>query len=314
MTQSLLYRIAGLPGSWHGRWTSGQTRTAATAAPPISIARVGVSERARIPRLSLRRVSRRREEPSVNDLAIDRGARPNARPEFAARVAALDWPRIGEGLDALGYATTGPILATDECAGLRATYADDGLFRSRVVMSRHGFGRGEYRYYAYPLPAPVAALRAAFYRFLAPVANRWQGLAGHDGRYPPEQTQFLAGCRAAGQTRPTPLLLRYGPGDYNCLHQDLYGGEVFPVQVAILLSEPAVDFAGGEFLLTEQRPRGQSRAEVVPLGRGEAVIFAVNQRPVRGARRLHHVRMRHGVSRLRRGERYVLGLILHDAA
>jgi uncharacterized protein len=245
------------------------------------------------------------------DLAIDPLGAAAAAP--ASRVAGLDWVRIGDELDAYGAATTGPLLAGDECVRLRAAYDEGGLFRSRVAMSRHGFGRGEYQYFAYPLPGSVAALRAGFYRELAPVANRWQDLAGRDTRYPPEHAQYLARCHAAGQRRPTPLLLRYGPGDFNCLHQDLYGGEVFPLQVAILLSEPGIEFAGGEFVLTEQRPRAQSRAEVVPLRAGEAVIFTVDARPVRGARRAHRVRMRHGVSRVRRGERYTLGLILHDA-
>jgi hypothetical protein len=180
-------------------------------------------------------------------------------------------------------------------------------------MSRHGFGRGEYQYFAYPLPDPVAALRTEFYRRLAPIANRWQALTGRETRYPHEHDRYLARCHAAGQSRPTPLLLRYGPGDFNCLHQDRYGGELFPLQVAILLSGPGTDFEGGEFVLTEQRPRAQSRAEVVPLRLGEAVIFAVDQRPVRGVRGIHRVRLRHGVSRIRRGERYTLGLILHDA-
>jgi len=250
----------------------------------------------------------------MDDLANDRKARADTAPDFAARVAALDWAHLGDELDAHGYAVTGPLLASDECAALRSAYANAALFRSRVVMSRHGFGRGEYQYFGYPLPGPVAALRDAVYRALAPVANRWQVLDGSDERYPATHPQFLARCHAAGQTRPTPLLLRYGPGDYNCLHQDLYGGEVFPLQAAMLLSEPGVDFAGGEFVLTEQRPRAQSRAEVVPLGLGAAVIFAVDRRPVRGARGTHHVRMRHGVSRLRCGERYTLGLILHDGA
>jgi hypothetical protein len=232
---------------------------------------------------------------------------------LAARVAALDWERIGTGLDADGYATAGPLLDATECAGLRAAYADDALFRSRVIMARHGFGRGEYRYFAYPLPDPVATLRERFYAFLAPLADRWQALAGREWRYPATHAEYLARCRDVGQMRPTPLLLRYGPGDYNCLHQDLYGGEAFPLQVVILLSAPGADFDGGEFLLTEQRPRAQSRGEVVPLARGEVAIFAVDRRPVRGARRVHHVRLRHGVSRVRRGERCTLGLILHDA-
>ena len=230
-----------------------------------------------------------------------------------ARIDALDWCAIGAALDALGCATAGPVLAAGECAALAAAYGDAARFRSRIVMSRHGFGRGEYQYFAYPLPETVAALRTAFYRGLAPIANRWQALAGRGAGYPAEHAPYLARCHAAGQTRPTPLLLHYGPDDYNCLHQDRYGGELFPLQVAILLSEPGTDFDGGEFVLTEQRPRAQSRAEVVPLRRGEAVIFAVDERPVPGVRGVRHVRMRHGVSRLRRGERYTLGLILHDA-
>ncbi len=243
----------------------------------------------------------------------DTALAPAAGAKLAARVAALDWTQIGADLDADGYAIAGTLLSAAECAALRASYADEALFRSRVVMARHGFGRGEYRYFAYPLPEPVATMRAVFYEFLAPLANHWQALAGREGRFPALHAEYLARCRDAGQTRPTPLLLRYGPGDYNCLHQDLYGGEAFPLQVAILLSAPDADFEGGEFLLTEQRPRAQSRGAVVPLARGEAVIFAVDRRPVRGARRVHHVRLRHGVSRVRRGERCTLGLILHDA-
>ena len=232
----------------------------------------------------------------------------------ADRVAQLDWARIGADLDGLGCATAGCILSVAECASLRAAYANQSLYRSRVVMSRHGFGRGEYQYFAYPLPGLVAALRAQFYHHLAPVANRWQEAAGRDARYPDAHAQFLARCHAAGQSRPTPLLLRYGPGDYNCLHQDLYGEQLFPLQVVILLSAPVMEFGGGELVLTEQRPRMQSRAEVMPLRQGEAAIFAVNERPVRGLRGTYRVRMRHGVSRLRHGERYTLGLIFHDAA
>ncbi|WP_375465216.1 2OG-Fe(II) oxygenase [uncultured Methylobacterium sp.] len=231
----------------------------------------------------------------------------------ADAVAGLDWPRIEADLDAFGCAATGPLLDAAACAALRASYDDAARFRSRVVMARHGFGRGEYKYFAHPLPDAVAALRPALYRRLAPVADRWNATLGLDLRYPAEHDAFLARCHAAGQTRPTPLLLKYGPGDYNCLHQDLYGTHVFPLQVAILLSEPGRDFGGGEFVLTEQRPRMQSRAEVVALARGEAVIFAVHTRPVQGTRGPYRVTLRHGVSRVRFGERYTTGLIFHDA-
>jgi hypothetical protein len=205
-------------------------------------------------------------------------------------------------------------LSPAECAALAAAYDDDAAFRSRVVMARHGYGRGEYRYFAYPLPDLVATLRTALYERLAPIANAWNAALGLPVRYPPDHAGFLARCHAAGQTRPTPLLLRYGTGDYNCLHQDLYGEHVFPLQVACLLAEPGTDFTGGEFVLTEQRPRMQSRAEVVALARGEGVIFAVHRRPVRGARGVTRVNLRHGVSRLRSGRRHTLGVIFHDAA
>jgi hypothetical protein len=197
---------------------------------------------------------------------------------------------------------------------LAGGYGNDALFRSRVVMERHGFGRGEYRYYAYPLPADLAQLRTGLYPPLARIANRWQAALGLDERYPLEHAQYLARCHAAGQARPTPLLLQYGPGDYNCLHQDLYGEHVFPLQVAVLLSRPDEDFSGGEFVLTEQRPRMQSRAEVVPLRQGDAVVFPVHTRPVNGTRGVYRVNMRHGVSRLRSGHRHTLGIIFHDAA
>ncbi|WP_128565874.1 2OG-Fe(II) oxygenase [Methylobacterium crusticola] len=226
----------------------------------------------------------------------------------------MDWDRIAADLDGFGCAATGPLLDGAACAALRALYAEEAPFRSRIVMARHGFGRGEYKYYAYPLPGPVAALRAPLYARLAPLANRWNDQMGIGVRYPAEHAAFLARCHAAGQARPTPLLLRYGPGDYNCLHQDLYGEHVFPLQVAILLSEPGRAFTGGEFVLTEQRPRMQSRAEVVPLGQGEGVIFAVRHRPVQGARGPYRVTLRHGVSRVRSGERYTTGIIFHDAA
>ena len=228
-------------------------------------------------------------------------------------VDALDWPRIEEELDGWGSAVLGPLLSKDECRAIASLYADDARFRSRVVMSRHGFGRGEYKYFSYPLPDLVAKLRADFYPRLAPIANRWNELLNVDVRYPTQHSQFLKRCAEAGQTRPTPLLLQYAAGDYNCLHQDLYGEHVFPLQVAVLLSQPGEDFTGGEFVLTEQRPRMQSRAEVVPLRQGDAVIFAVHHRPVKGVRGMYRVNMRHGVSRLRSGHRHTLGVIFHDA-
>ena len=225
----------------------------------------------------------------------------------------LDWRRIEGDLDAYGCAATGPLLDAQQCEILRGAYAEDALFRSRVIMGRHGFGQGEYRYFAYPLPELIGELRAGLYPRLAPIANRWYASMGLSPRFPAEHADFLARCHAAGQTRPTPLLLKYGAGDYNCLHQDLYGEHVFPLQIAILLSAPGRDFTGGEFVLTEQRPRMQSRAEVVPLSQGEGVIFAVNQRPVQGSRGAYRVTLRHGVSRLRSGERFTLGVIFHDA-
>jgi uncharacterized protein len=229
-------------------------------------------------------------------------------------VAGLDWAGIEADLDARGCATTGPLLTPEACAELRALYDRDERFRSRIVMARHGFGQGEYKYYAYPLPDPIAALRTALYARLVPIANRWNAALGQPVRFPEGHGAFLDRCHAAGQSRPTPLLLRYGPGDYNCLHQDLYGEHVFPFQVAILLSAPGRDFTGGEFVLTEQRPRMQSRAEVVPLQQGEGVIFAVHHRPVAGTRGTYRVTLRHGVSRVRTGERFVTGVIFHDAA
>ena len=228
--------------------------------------------------------------------------------------AQIDWMHAMADLDAYGCAVIGPLLNPAACAALIGLYDDDARFRSRVVMARHGFGRGEYKYFADPLPDTVAALRRALYLRLAPIANRWNAAMGIDVRYPPEHTAFLARCHEAGQSRPTPLLLKYGPGDYNCLHQDIYGAHVFPLQVAILLSDPARDFTGGEFVLTEQRPRMQSRAEVVPLTRGMGVVFAVRERPVQGTRGVYRVTMRHGVSRVRSGERWTLGIIFHDAA
>jgi uncharacterized protein len=233
--------------------------------------------------------------------------------DIAARVDAIDWTRVTADLDAQGCAVLKGLLAPDECAALAAMYPDDGHFRSRVVMGRHGFGRGEYKYFAYPLPGLIAELRPALYARFAGIANRWNEAMGIDVRYPAVHDAFLKRCHDAGQTRPTPLLLQYEAGDYNCLHQDLYGEHVFPLQVAILLSEPGRDFAGGEFVLTEQRPRMQSRAEVVPLTRGDAVAFAVHHRPVQGTRGTYRVNLRHGVSRLRSGHRYTVGVIFHDA-
>jgi hypothetical protein len=230
------------------------------------------------------------------------------------RIAALDWDRIAADLDAHGAAGTGPLLTPEECAALVSTYDDPTGFRSRIVMARHGFGRGEYQYFAAPLPPLVAGLRTALYSRLAPIANAWAERLGEEHRLPPDLAAFAAACHAAGQARPTPLLLRYGPGDYNCLHQDLYGPLVFPLQVAFLLSAPGRDFTGGEFVLTEQRPRMQSRAEVVPLTQGEGVIFPVHHRPVQGARGTYRVNLRHGVSRIRSGLRHTLGIIFHDAA
>ena len=237
----------------------------------------------------------------------------SAARSLASPVAALDWTRIAADLDAHGCATTGPLLSSEQCSALAETYGSDARFRSRVVMARHGFGRGEYKYFAYPLPEPVAALRGTLYPPLAEIANRWNEAMGIALRYPQDHADYLARCHQAGQTRPTPLLLQYGAGDYNCLHQDLYGEHVFPLQVTILLSRPGEDFTGGEFVLTEQRPRMQSRAEIVPLAQGEAVIFPVHHRPVQGTRGVYRVNMRHGVSRLRSGHRHTLGIIFHDA-
>ncbi|CAN5532491.1 2OG-Fe(II) oxygenase [soil metagenome] len=232
---------------------------------------------------------------------------------LASRLKAIDWPDIATELDARGCAVIEKLVSPQQCAAMAALYPDDSKFRSRVVMGRHGFGRGEYKYFGYPLPDSIATLRPALYVPLADIANRWNAAMGIEVRYPREHAAFLERCHAAGQTRPTPLLLQYGEGDYNCLHQDLYGEHVFPLQVAILLSEPGQDFSGGEFVLTEQRPRMQSRPEVVPLRRGDAVVFAVHHRPVQGTRGIHRVNLRHGVSRLRFGHRHTLGVIFHDA-
>jgi hypothetical protein len=231
----------------------------------------------------------------------------------ASRVASLDWVLIAEELDTQGCAVIEHLLSPGECRSVAALYPQDERFRSRVVMARHGFGRGEYKYFASPLPDLVADLRTALYPPLAEVASRWNAAMTIDVRYPGEHARFLERCHKAGQVRPTPLLLQYEPGDFNCLHQDLYGENVFPLQVAILLSEPGEDFTGGEFVLTEQRPRLQSRAEVVPLRQGDAVVFAVHHRPVQGTRGTYRVSLRHGVSRLRSGRRSTLGIIFHDA-
>ena len=234
--------------------------------------------------------------------------------EAAARVASIDWERVAGNLDAQGSAIIERLLEPAQCDALTALYPSEALFRSRVVMARHGFGRGEYKYFGYPLPDVVGGLRAAFYPRLVPIANRWNATMRIDVRFPDAHAQFIQRCHAAGQVRPTPLLLRYGADDYNCLHQDLYGEHVFPLQVAILLSDPGRDFTGGEFVITEQRPRMQSRPEVVPLQQGDAVVFAVHHRPVQGTRGAYRVNLRHGVSRLRSGERYTLGIIFHDAS
>ena len=239
--------------------------------------------------------------------------RPVPPSAFAARIAAIDWERVEGELDAQGCAVLKQLLTPDECSALAALYDDDAHFRSRIVMSRHGFGRGEYKYFSYPLPDLIAELRPALYARLCGVANRWNEAMGIDIRYPERHEAFLKRCHEAGQTRPTPLLLRYEAGDYNCLHQDLYGEHVFPLQVAILLSEPGRDFEGGEFVLTEQRPRMQSRAEVVALTQGDGVAFAVHHRPVQGTRGSYRVNLRHGVSRLRSGRRHTVGVIFHDA-
>ncbi|MBC8037319.1 MAG: 2OG-Fe(II) oxygenase [Rhizobiales bacterium] len=229
-------------------------------------------------------------------------------------IKAIDWPTVSTDLDAQGWAVMPKLLSAKECDATAALYQKEEGFRSKVVMARHGFGRGEYKYFAYPLPHLIEELRTALYPKLAPIANHWHEAMSMDVRFPKTHAEFIKRCHAAGQARPTPLLLQYGTDDYNCLHQDLYGEHVFPLQVAILLSEPAEDFEGGEFVLTEQRPRMQSRAAVVPLKKGDAVVFAVNSRPVEGTRGFYRVNLRHGVSKLRSGHRHTLGIIFHDAA
>jgi uncharacterized protein len=244
---------------------------------------------------------------------LDRRSFPAPPAPVAVRVDSHNWPEIAAALDDQGSAVIDGLLTPAECVAIAGLYAHEDHFRSHVRMARHGFGRGEYRYFSYPLPDLVAGLRTALYARLSPIANAWHERLGIAMRYPPRHDEFIEKCHAAGQTRPTPLLLQYGPGDFNCLHQDLYGDLAFPLQVAILLSEPGADFTGGEFVLTEQRPRMQSRAEVVPLRLGSGVAFAVHQRPVQGTRGVYRVNMRHGVSRLRSGQRHTLGIIFHDA-
>ncbi|HEX3499892.1 MAG TPA: 2OG-Fe(II) oxygenase [Stellaceae bacterium] len=239
--------------------------------------------------------------------------RPAAASDIAVRMAQQDWRRIAASLDAEGCAVMSAALTAEECQALAATYGAEDRFRSRIVMARHGYGCGEYKYFSLPLPDLVADLRTALYSLLAAIANRWNEALGIETRYPDGHATFLHRCHRAGQTKPTPLLLQYGEGDYNCLHQDLYGEHVFPLQAAFLLSKPGRDFTGGEFVLTEQRPRMQSRVEVVPLAQGDGVIFPVHHRPVHGTRGFYRVNLRHGVSRLRSGRRHTLGIIFHDA-
>jgi hypothetical protein len=234
-------------------------------------------------------------------------------PSITQRVESFNWDTITIELDACGAAVLGPLLSLDQCNTLVNGYDNGDLYRSRVIMARHGFGRGEYKYLAYPLPSVIAELRESLYPYLAEIANRWNEAMGIDVRYPADHEAFKVRCHKAGQTKPTPLILKYGAGDYNCLHQDVYGEHVFPLQIAFLLSKPNQEFTGGEFTLTEQRPRMQSRVEVVPLGQGMGVIFPVQYRPVKGARGIYRVNMRHGVSHIRSGQRFTMGVIFHDA-
>ena len=229
------------------------------------------------------------------------------------RIAAIDWKRVEQDLDEQGSAIIDRLLSPSECQAIAGLYERNDMFRSRIVMARHGFGRGEYKYFDYPLPALIECLRTTVYPALVPIANRWNGAMSNPVRYPEKHSDFLRRCHQAGQTRPTPLLLQYGAGDYNALHQDLYGEHVFPLQLAILLSEPGKDFTGGEFVMTEQRPRMQSRPIVLPLRQGDGAVFAVNNRPVQGTRGVYRVKLRHGVSRVRSGHRHTVGIIFHDA-
>jgi uncharacterized protein len=233
--------------------------------------------------------------------------------DIGTRVNAINWHKVEENLDKFGCATVAQLLTPAECDALTALYSREELYRSRVVMARHGFGRGEYKYYGYPLPEMIRSLRETVYPNLVPLANRWNEIMRIETRYPPGHADFIDTCHEAGQLRPTPLILQYAEGDYNCLHQDLYGEHVFPLQLAVLLSVPGRDFTGGEFVMTEQRPRMQSRVEVVPLAQGDAVMFAVHNRPVNGTRGPYRVNLRHGVSRLRSGHRHTVGVIFHDA-
>ncbi len=248
---------------------------------------------------------------------LDGNGDPRGKGDVCAEddnLADRDWESVAVELDADGASVLPRLLSHADCDGIAGFYEDDGIFRSRVVMARHGFGRGEYKYFNYPLPATIGKLRTAVWPKLVPTANRWNEAMRINVRYPETHAEFIERCHGAGQSRPTPLVLSYGAGDYNCLHQDLYGQHVFPLQLAVLLSEPGRDFTGGEFVLTEQRPRMQSRPQVVPLGKGDAVIFAVHHRPVQGTRGYYRVNMRHGVSRIRTGNRRTLGIIFHDAA
>jgi hypothetical protein len=253
-----------------------------------------------------------RDDESMNPAAKNIKSIDSAK-SAAAKVTTLDWERVSQDLDAQGSAVIEAILSPEECQALAGLYMKDDIFRSRVVMEQHGFGRGEYKYFRYPLPGLIAALRTAIYPHLVPIANRWNNAMGIDVRYPEKHADFIERCHRAGQAKPTPLLLKYGADDYNCLHQDLYGEHVFPLQLTVLLSKPDQDFAGGEFVMTEQRPRMQSRPMVVPLRQGDGVVFAVHHRPVQGARGAYRVNLRHGVSRIRRGHRHTLGIIFHDA-
>lgn len=240
-------------------------------------------------------------------------ATPVAIKTIEERVEAVAWEEVSQGLDAEGSAVIKSILSAAECDDVRALYENEDIFRSHVVMERHGFGRGEYRYFSYPLPELITTMRTSLYPHLVPIANQWNEAMGINVRYPATHAEYIERCHRAGQNKPTPLVLKYGVDDYNCLHQDLYGEHVFPLQVAVLLSEPDRDFTGGEFVMTEQRPRMQSRPMVVPLRKGDGVVFAVNNRPVQGKKSVYRVNLRHGVSRLRSGSRYTLGIIFHDA-
>jgi hypothetical protein len=247
-------------------------------------------------------------------LSAPAGGRPDTPPRRPAdNLAHLDWSQLEQDLNTRGHAVLESLLSADDCRGLADLYPEASIFRSKVVMARHGFGRGEYQYFAYPLPRMIQDLRTALYRCLAPIANRWNTELGVEVGYPPTHEGFLRRCHEAGQRKPTPLLLQYDVDDYNCLHQDVYGEHVFPLQVAVLLSEPDVDFTGGEFVMTEQRPRMQSRVDVVPLQQGDGVVFTVRSRPVQGSRGVYRVNLRHGVSRVRSGRRHTMGIIFHDA-